>query len=105
MAISGIAAVSSCIGSYFTPFVDNIFLLLKELVSITDPNRIELRCRAIEAAGFILLSNLNLWFPGVISLAIGKEAARPYINFFIENAVQGFNTPGLEELHEWTIRF
>eukprot|EP01124_Arcella_intermedia_P013089 TRINITY_DN1949_c0_g1_i1.p1 TRINITY_DN1949_c0_g1~~TRINITY_DN1949_c0_g1_i1.p1 ORF type:complete len:1078 (+),score=300.19 TRINITY_DN1949_c0_g1_i1:190-3234(+) len=92
MAISGISATAHCAGKQFLPWAKTVLEMVKELMAITDPKTIELRCRAIECAG-------------ILAIAIGKENFFPYVPFFMEHACKGLMIPGLDELRDYTFGF
>lgn len=80
MAITAIAAVSVASREHFLPHFENVINLLKQVVVITDPSRIVLRSRAIDAAG-------------EISTVVGRDLFSPHFQFFMERAFENFSLP------------
>lgn len=82
MAITAIGAVSVSSREHFLPFFENVIHLFKDILSITDEDRLVLRSRAIDAIG-------------EISTVVGKEKFAPYFQYFMERGLENFTLPRL----------
>lgn len=90
--IKAIAAISTVTEKDFYPYFDTIINIMKTVMDSNDQNSLGLRAKVIEATG-------------IIAESVGLEKFGPFIQFFMNKALENFSLPEGFELAEQSFNF
>eukprot|EP01027_Heterolobosea_sp_BB2_P019008 GEZU01026710.1.p1 GENE.GEZU01026710.1~~GEZU01026710.1.p1 ORF type:complete len:1040 (+),score=368.13 GEZU01026710.1:323-3442(+) len=91
IAVSAISSTATAAGAEFKPYFENVLGMMKVLMTQTGDAELILRARATECVG-------------LVALAVGREAFQPYLEPFINLALDGIKLD-YSEIREFTYGF